>query len=104
MTEDTSFSYTTPVPLGIPTEKETLRRQAFQTLHPEVGFTYRASPAESRTACEEPWVAYWLPPAGKPRHITGKTLTEVSTGWQKSSGDSRVPPPSPGEGAEGGGT
>ena len=47
---------------------------AFQAAHPEVGF----SPLP---LCEDPekrWVAYWWAAEdGRPRHVTGRTLTDV---------------------------
>ena len=54
----------------IPSETETLRRQAFQAAHPEVGFAYHGG-------CETPWVAYWLAAGGERRHVTGETMTGV---------------------------
>jgi hypothetical protein len=70
MCDTTSYSHTSPSPPGTPADAETQRRQAFQQLHPEVGFAFRAG-------CETPWIAYWLPPAGERRYVTGTILCDV---------------------------
>jgi len=63
--ESNSPSYAVPSPKGAPTEAETLRRQAFQAVHPEVGFAFR----------DGQWTAYWLSADGEPMRAEADTLT-----------------------------
>lgn len=70
MLDPTSAPFVYPPSPGTPSEAETLRRQAFQAAHPEVGFAFQAG-------CDTPWVAYWLAPDGSRRHVTGTTMTGV---------------------------
>lgn len=65
--------YATPPPRDAPSDAETLARQAFQALHPEVGFAFRPGR-------EPPWVGYWLAADDERRYVTGATLTEVLDG------------------------
>lgn len=73
MCDATSPSYTAPASGRVPSEAETLRRQAFQAAHPEVGFAFRLGSGP-------PWVAYWLAPGDERRYIPGATMTEVLDG------------------------
>lgn len=73
MHESTCSSYTTAPPGRAPSDAETLARQAFQAVHPEVGFAFRRGQ-------EPPWAAYWLAADGERKHVTGATLTEVLDG------------------------
>jgi hypothetical protein len=70
MHESTSAPFAHPSPPGTPSEAETLARQAFQAVHPEVGFAFRAG-------AEPPWVAYWLAAGDERRYVTGATMSDV---------------------------
>lgn len=81
MIEHTSAPYTPESPRGVPSEAETVARQAFQAAHPEVGFAFRRG-------SEPPWVAYWLAPGDERRYVTGATLTDVLDGLAEEFGES----------------
>lgn len=72
MSEFSSRASAPPVPPWVPSREEDRRRIAFQMLHPEVGFTYRARPEPAH------WLGYWWDAGqGRPRHETAATLGEL---------------------------
>ncbi len=74
MHQSTSTPYPAPVPPTTPTAEESERREAFQALHPEVGF----SPLALCENPEEAWVAYWWDAEkGESRHVPGPNLGDV---------------------------
>lgn len=71
MSESNSEPYTVPAPPGTPSREEDRRRMAFQMLHPEVGFVWRARP-------EPHWLSYWWDSKqGKPQHREAVTLGDL---------------------------